>query len=146
MLPICLNDLIDEVPDDPQRPVLVFDGDCSFCRIWVGYWKELTGDKVEYVPYQTDAGRFADVPVSEFQKAVQLFDGSSRYSGAEAVFHLLASRPASAWALWLYQLVPGVALITEALYRFIATHRNAAYGVTRALWGKQVRPPQYTVA
>jgi len=134
------------VPDDRQRPVLVFDGDCSFCRIWVGYWKELTADKVEYVPYQTDAGRFPDVPVSEFQKAVRLFDGSSRYSGAEAVFHLLASRPATAWALWLYQLVPGVALITEALYRFIAAHRNAAYRVTRALWGSQVAPPQYTIA
>jgi predicted DCC family thiol-disulfide oxidoreductase YuxK len=146
MLLTCLNDLIEKVPDARQRPVLVFDGDCSFCRIWVGYWKELTGDKVEYVPYQTDAGRFPDVPVSEFQKAVQLFEGGSRYSGAEAVFHLLASRPATAWALWLYQLVPGVALITEALYRFIAAHRNAAYSVTRALWGKQVRPPQYTVA
>ncbi len=135
------------MPDDHQRPVLVFDGDCSFCRIWVGYWKELTGDKVEYVPYQTDAGRFPDVPVSEFQKAVQLFEGGSRYSGAEAVFHLLASRPAATgWALRLYQLVPGVALITEALYRFIAAHRNAAWRVTRALWGTQVRPPQYTVA
>jgi len=128
------------------RPVLVFDGDCSFCRIWIGYWKKLTGDKVEYVPYQTDAGRFPDTPVSEFQKAVQLFEGGARYSGAEVVFHLLAFRPGNAWALWLYQIVPGVSAITEALYRFIAAHRNAGYRVTRALWGSQVEPPQYTIA
>jgi lipase maturation factor 1 len=146
MLLIRLDDLIDEVPDDAQRPVLVFDGDCSFCRIWVGYWKDLTGDKVEYVPYQTDAGRFPDVPVSEFQKAVQFFDGDSHYSAAEAVFHLIALHPGGAWALWLYQLVPGVAVIAEALYRLIAAHRNAGYRVTRAFWGSKVQPPRYTVA
>jgi lipase maturation factor 1 len=131
---------------DDQRPVLVFDGDCSFCRIWVGYWKSLTGDRVEYVPYQTDAGRFPDVPVSEFQKAVQLFEGGRHYSAAEAVSHLMASRPDGAWAPWMSQNVPGVALITEALYRFIAAHRNAGYQVTRALWGSRVEPAAYTIA
>jgi predicted DCC family thiol-disulfide oxidoreductase YuxK len=126
--------------------VLVFDGDCSFCRIWIGYWKELTGDKIEYVPYQTDAGRFPDIPVSEFQKAVQLFDGEAHYAGAEAVFHLLASRPDCRWALWIYRHVPGIAPIAEALYRFIAAHRNAGYRVTQALWGRRVEPPTYTIA
>ncbi len=131
---------------DAQRPVLVFDGDCSFCRIWVGYWRKLTGDRVEYVPYQSDAGRFPDVPVSDFQKAVQFFEGGRRYSAAEAVFHLAASRPDGRWALWLYQLVPGVGAIAEVLYRFIAAHRNAGYRVTRVLWGSQVEPPAYTIA
>jgi lipase maturation factor 1 len=134
------------VPKGAQRPVLVFDGQCSFCRIWVGYWQGLTGDRVEYVPYQTDAGRFPEVPVSEFQKAVQLFAGGSRYSAAEAVSRLIASRPDGAWALWMYQNVPGVAAITEALYRFIAAHRNAGYQVTRALWGSRVEPASYTIA
>ncbi len=134
------------MPADPQRPLLVFDGDCSFCRIWIGYWKKLTGDKVEYVPYQTDAGRFPHVPFSEFQKAVQLFEGDAHYSGAEAVFRLISVRPGCGWALSMYQLVPGVALITEALYRFIAAHRNLGYRVTLCLWGPQVEPARYTIA
>jgi predicted DCC family thiol-disulfide oxidoreductase YuxK len=124
------------------RPVLVFDGDCSFCRLWVGYWKSLTGDRVEYVPYQTDAGRFPNVPVSEFRKAVQLFEGESHYSGAEAVFHLLPSAP----PLWAYQHIPGMAAVSEALYRFIAVHRNAGYLLTRLFWGSHVEPPKYTIA
>jgi predicted DCC family thiol-disulfide oxidoreductase YuxK len=33
-------------------PLLIFDGDCGFCRIWVEYWKRLTGDLVAYGPYQ----------------------------------------------------------------------------------------------
>jgi predicted DCC family thiol-disulfide oxidoreductase YuxK len=134
------------VPDDSQRPVLVFDGDCSFCRIWVSYWRSHTGDRVEYAPYQTHAGRFPSVPVSEFQKAVQLFDGNTHYSGAEAVFHLLAFGPRGGWALWLYQLLPGFSGISEAVYRLIATHRNAGYRVTRALWGSKVEPPTYSIA
>jgi lipase maturation factor 1 len=134
------------VPADAQRPVLVFDGDCSLCRIWVGYSQSLTGDRVEYVPYQTAGGRFPDVPVSEFQKAVQFFEGGSRYSGAQAVSHLVSSRPGGGWAPWMYQNVPGAGSIAEALYRFIAAHRNAGYMVTRALWGSRVEPPSYIIA
>jgi lipase maturation factor 1 len=134
------------VTTDVQRPVLVFDGDCSFCRIWVGYWQQLTGDRVEYVPYQTDAGRFPGVSVSEFQKAVQFFEGDRHYSGAEAVSRLVGFHPGGAWAPWMYKNVPGVAAITEALYRFVAAHRNAGYQVTRALWGVKVEPATYTIA
>jgi predicted DCC family thiol-disulfide oxidoreductase YuxK len=133
-------------PADHNRPVLVFDGDCAFCRLWVGYWQTVTGDRVEYVPYQTDSGRFTDVPISAFQRAVQLFEGGARYEGAEAVFRLLSSLPGGAWGLWAYQHIPGAAAIFEALYLFIAAHRNAGYKVTRALWGSHVEPPTYTRA
>jgi len=34
-----------------DRPFLVFDGECPFCRAWVEYWKHLTGDRVLYAPY-----------------------------------------------------------------------------------------------
>ncbi len=88
-----------------HRPVLVFDGDCSFCKIWVGYWQSLTGDRVEYVPYQTAADRFPDVPRADFQRAVQYFEGETHYSAAEAVFHLMESAGDALWRLplWLYR-------------------------------------------
>jgi predicted DCC family thiol-disulfide oxidoreductase YuxK len=141
------DDLIEKVPAaDAPRPTLVFDGDCSFCRIWVGYWRNLTGDRVEYAPYQTAAPRFPDVPVSDFRQAVQFFDGNQHYAAAEAVFRLLATRPGAGWPLRIYQSVPGVAAITEAIYRFIAAHRNTGYWLTRRLWGTQVVPAQYTIA
>ena len=35
-----------------DRPLLVFDGECPFCRAWVDYWKRLTGDRIDYAPYQ----------------------------------------------------------------------------------------------
>ncbi len=106
----------------------------------------LTGDRVEYAPYQSDATRFPDVPVDDFRKAVQFFENGHRYSGAEAVFHLLASGAGIFWPLWLYHRIPGVAPITEALYRFIAAHRNLGYQVTRMLWGTRVEPARYGIA
>ncbi|HWF10294.1 MAG TPA: lipase maturation factor family protein [Bryobacteraceae bacterium] len=131
---------------DAPRAVLVFDGDCAFCRMWAGYWEALTGDRVEYVPYQTAARRFRDVPESEFRGSVQLFERGQRYSAAEAVARLIASRPDGAWALWVYQHLPGAAPLAEFLYRFIAAHRDAGYRITRALWGAAPRPATYKIA
>jgi predicted DCC family thiol-disulfide oxidoreductase YuxK len=134
------------VPDTDSRPTVVFDGDCSFCRIWIGYWRSLTGERVEYVPYQSAAARFPDVPVSEFRKAVHFFDGDHHSSGAEAVFRLLASGARIQWPIWLYDRVPGVQAVTELLYRLIAAHRNIGYWLTRLLWGTEVVPARYTIA
>src|SRR5438876_678477 len=124
------------------RPVLVFDGDCSFCRMWIGYWQGLTGDRVEYAPYQTAAERFPEVPRTEFQKAVQYFQNGTRFSGAEAVFRLIG------WPLplWLYRNLPAFAAIAEWQYALVAAHRNAGYRVTRVLWGKRVERPSYVIA
>ena len=117
----------------------------------MGYWHALTGDTVEYLPYQTAGKRFAAVPFADFRQAVQLFVGDKpetrkRYGGAEAVFHLLAHYAHATWPLWLYLHVPGLAPLAEALYRFVAGHRNLGYRVTRALWGPTPLPATYNTA
>jgi predicted DCC family thiol-disulfide oxidoreductase YuxK len=114
--------------------------------MWVGYWEALTGGRVEYVPYQTAARRFRDVPESEFRRSIQLFERGQRYSAAEAVARLVASRPDGAWALWAYRHIPGLAALAEFLYRFVAAHRDAGYRITRVLWGATPRPATYRVA
>ena len=114
--------------------------------MWVGYWNSLTGDRVEYAPWQSAAGRFPDAPSSDFQKAVQYLQNGQRYSGAEAVFHLLASVPGWHWTLWLDRHIPGLAALTEWMYALVAGHRNAGYKVTRALWGKSVEKASYRIA
>jgi lipase maturation factor 1 len=124
-------------------PLLVFDGDCSFCRAWVGYWKDLTGDQVGYSPLQEVGDRFPQLSHQHFTSAVQLIlDGEVR-SGAYAVFTALAALPGRRWMLWSYERIPGVAALCEAAYRTIAAHRSAAYWVTRLLWGAPVRRETY---
>lgn len=87
--------------DQFQGPLLVFDGDCGFCRTWVDYWKGLTSDRVCYAPFQEVGDRFPQVSREEFASAVKLVLPSGEVrSGAHAVFTTLASAPDRRWMLW----------------------------------------------
>ncbi len=137
------------MPNEPHAglPVLVFDGDCTFCRTWIGYWIRLTGDAIVYAPYQEVADRFPQIPRDEFKRAVQLIlpDGQV-LSAAQAVFWSLAIVPGYAWLLWAYQRVPGFRAVTEWSYRRVAANRSLAYHATVLLWGKHPEPPSYEIA
>ena len=120
----------------PDRPLLIFDGDCSFCRVWVEYWQQITADRVLYAPYQEVGDCFRDIPRQEFKAAVQLVQPDGKlFGGAHAVFRLLALIPGKSSLLWLYEKAPGFAPIADAAYALIARHRSFAYRVTKLLWG-----------
>jgi predicted DCC family thiol-disulfide oxidoreductase YuxK len=129
---------------ESRTVLLVYDGDCGFCAYWVRYWQRITGDAVDYAPYQEVATRHPEVPVEEFERAIQLFmpDGQ-RYSGAEAAFRVLAEVRGRGTGLWLYRRLPGFARVAEGVYALIAHHRSAAYGWSRLLWGRERYPPQW---
>jgi lipase maturation factor 1 len=119
-----------------NKPLVVYDGHCAFCQIWIDYTKRLTGDTAEYSPYQ-ELG-------PEFKKAVHLiFPNGEMMQGAQAVFRLLAFAPGKQWPLWLYKNIPGFAPVTEAIYRFIAGHRDLGYHSTTLLFGKEIHPQRH---
>lgn len=130
----------------PGKPLMIFDGQCGFCRIWIEYWKRLTGEQVDYAPYQEAAGRFPEIPRENFQRAVHLIlpDGGV-FSAAEAVFRTLALVPGRGWALRAYERVPGFGAISGLIYRWIAEHRSFCYHATVLLWGKHVEPAAYEI-
>lgn len=129
-----------------MKPLLVYDGDCGFCRLWIARWRAATGDRVDYAPYQEVAARFPGVPRERFAGAVQLLDADGRwYGGADAVFRTLATAPGRRWPLWLYRRLPGVRPVTEAAYRLVAANRPLLYRVTRWIWGDHVVPPGETL-
>lgn len=123
------------------RPVLVYDGECEFCRFWIDYWKRLTGECIEYAPYQEAASRFPSIPLDRFETSVVLVlpDGST-FSAAQAVFKSLAFAPGNGWMLRIYERIPGVAPISELFYRLVAANRDFFYLMTRLLWGRQLEP------
>lgn len=126
------------------KPVLVFDGDCGFCRFWVEYARQLTGDAVEYAPFQEAAERFPDIPPDAFRRAVQFIEPSGRASSAaEAAFRLAALVPGYAWLLWLYRRLPGFAPASEFSYRVVAGHRSFFDSLRLFLWGKRLDPPSH---
>lgn len=127
-----------------RSSLLVFDGDCAFCRLWIDRWKALTGDRVVYAPLQEIAREHPDVSLDRFRRAVHLIDEDGKtYAGAEAVFRLLAKAQGRGGWLWAYRRVPGLAPVTEAAYRFIARRRGFFFRLTTLAWGGRIEAPTY---
>lgn len=115
----------------PPKPLMVFDGDCNFCSLWVKRWQRLTGDRVDTLPAQDPriAAQFPEIPGDQFNTAVQFIETDGAvYSGAEAVFRALGKNPKRQWLLHGYEASPAFAAITERAYRFVAGHRPAFRG------------------
>jgi len=127
-----------------EKPLVIFDGDCGFCRFWVEYWKQLTHDRVDYAPFQEVAANFPHIPKETFARSVQMVTPEGKtYSGAEAVFHALSYARSFGYLTWLYDHFPLFAPFSEAGYRLVAAHRSFADVLRRVLWGKKLEPSTY---
>src|SRR5581483_1314486 len=132
------------VSNPPPKPLMIWDGECHFCKRWIERWREITDGKVDYVTYQEAAARFPEIPIEQFQRAVAFIgpDGEVFFA-AEAVYRSLGYRSSRKWLAWSYNHAPGFAGISDAAYKFIARYRSLGSIFTRLLWGKDVRPPTY---
>jgi Lipase maturation factor/DCC1-like thiol-disulfide oxidoreductase len=121
---------------------LVFDGDCGFCRYTVDYARALTGDRVEYRPYQEVFEEYPDLTRSNFEASIWLFGDGSRRHGADAAYRALAigGRRQLAWA---YQHIPGFAALSEWAYSFVSRHRRAFHRISRILVGRELKPARF---
>jgi predicted DCC family thiol-disulfide oxidoreductase YuxK len=132
----------------PQKPLLVYDGDCGFCTLWINRWRCATGELINYLPSQDPqiAERFPEIPRAAFDSSVQLIDpDGSVYSGAEAVFRSLSHHPHFRWPLDIYEVAPLLAGIAEWSYQLIARHRTFFSLITKLLWGRHVERPSYVL-
>ncbi len=135
-----------DAPEPPllSKPLLIFDGDCGFCRRWVERGKSLTGDRVDYAPSQEVGSRFPDITPEQFQNAAWLIlpDGT-KLSGAAAILRALKEARGRGWMYYTYQHVPGFSSASEMVYRWVARHRPLMSRVTTALYGSQTAKPTY---
>ncbi len=132
------------VSHPPPNPLMIWDGECHFCRRWIERWREITAGMVDYATYQEAAARFPEIPVKQFQRAVAFIEPNGEaFFAAEAVYRSLGYRSSRKWLVWSYDHVPGFAAISQTAYKFIARHRSLGSTFTRLLWGKNVRPPTY---
>ncbi|MGB0592322.1 MAG: lipase maturation factor family protein [Myxococcota bacterium] len=121
-----------------ERPLVVYDGACGFCKRCVARFQVVARGAVDVAPSQEVAARFA-LPPEDCARAVQYLDpDGERHQGAEAVFRALAAagRPRG---LWLYRHVPGVGIVTRLGYRFIARFRGPVSRLTSLLHDRDLR-------
>src|SRR5882762_2007830 len=123
------------VANPPPKPLLIWDGECHFCRRWIERWREITRDNVDYEISQNVADKFPEISREQFQRSVVLIETDGAvFTGAEAVFRSLRCRSSKRWLAWSYYHLPGFAPITEGFYKFIAMNRRLASAVTRLFW------------
>jgi predicted DCC family thiol-disulfide oxidoreductase YuxK len=127
-----------------KKPIVIYDGNCGFCRTWIERWREITGERVEYAASRDVGHFFPDVDPKLYVQTVVLVDtDGSILTGAVAVFRALAHANGWGWPLALYERVPGAKPVAEACYRFVATRRRLFSAITRVIWGTDVRLPSY---
>lgn len=135
------------VRDKPGKPLLIFDGDCHFCRRWIERWHQSTGDAVDYVAFQEAAARFPEIPRESFERAVHLVEPDGRvWLGAAGVFRSLGHGKSRSFFYRAYERSPAFAAFADAAYNLVARQRALASAGTRLLWGNQVRAPSYRAA
>ncbi len=122
-----------------KKPLMIFDGDCNFCRYFIGWWEKATGTLVDYAPSQEVGDNFPEIAKERFDGSIQLVVPEGNiYDGAEAVFRALAYARNWRWLLWLYQKAPGAAPVTEWMYSWVAEHRQGLSRWTRWLWKRSL--------
>jgi lipase maturation factor 1 len=132
------------VSNPPPKPLMIWDGECLFCKMWIERWREITAGKVDYATYQQAASQFPEIPLDQFKRAMAFIEADGKtFFAAEAVYRSLQYRSSRKWLAWSYDHVPAFAAISESAYKFVARHRSLGSSVTRMLWGKDVRPPTY---
>lgn len=119
-----------------EIPLLVYDGDCGFCRRWVLRWQAQTQGRINIAPAEQPAD------------AVLLIEPDWTYSGAEAVFRVLTYAPGS-WGrglFWAYRRFIVFTVLSDWFYRLVARHRRFFSMITRWLWGENLQPPTHEAA
>jgi predicted DCC family thiol-disulfide oxidoreductase YuxK len=118
------------------KPLLIYDGKCGFCKIWLDYWRKLTGERIAYAASQDVGGEYPQIPREEFSRAVQLVRPDGSYaSGAAAVFESLGHKTR-------YRMF---APVWEFGYGIIARHRDFFYFLTKWTFGTQIEPARFAV-
>lgn len=106
--------------------MVLYDGDCNFCKLWVARWQQATAGRVDFLPLQEPSVsfRFPELTRLALEQSVHLVEpDGSVYNGAEAVLRALSQDTRQHWLLEWYQDFPLFARASEWTYDWIARHR-----------------------
>lgn len=108
-----------------DKPVMVYDGECRFCRRVISRWRKGTANRVRYRSYQRVASQFPQVSVREFEQAVHFFESDGRWlRGADAVIRCLSFTHQHGGFVFLYSKLLILRWICRFCYFVVAGNRK----------------------
>ena len=114
-------------PQAIDRPVVIFDGTCGFCRKQVGRIRRW--DRAEEFTFISShepdlLERYPQLAGEDLDAGMRLIEPGGRlFAGADAVHAIARRLPRFRWLTWLYH-VPGVKQIARLVYGWIARRRH----------------------
>lgn len=128
----------------PPKPLMVWDGKCSFCAYWISYWQKISGEAIAFESYETAAARFPDLDLSLFKQASRLIDRDGRiYSGPDSAYYSFKLRAKYSFLHTWYQKYSPFRAFSDWQYQIIASNRNIFFRITKFLFGsdpENIRP------
>ena len=121
-----------------EKPMMVWDGECGFCKYWIINWKSKTGNNIEYKTYQEVASQYPDIPLKEFRKASRLIEPDGRvFSGPDSAFRSFTyfKPKVLIWHRW-YSEYKWFTSLCDNAYNYIAKHRTFMFKLTNIFFGK----------
>jgi len=116
-----------------HKPLLVFDGECGFCRRLASKWHEKTGEQIDFAPYNEIADDIRHISIEEFKKEIKLIYPEGRvYGGAAAAFRVIKHSKSPLRALsWFYSFTRAFDPIWEWIYKIVVRNRHRIFFATR---------------
>lgn len=116
--------------------MLVWDGNCGFCKYWVIRWSMLSRGKVDFVPYQKAAELLPDIDVANFKEAARLVDIDGKfYDGPAAAYKSLQLAGKYPFLMRWYVRFNMFRWLSDIGYQWIADHRDFCMRATKFLFG-----------
>lgn len=118
----------------PERPTLVYDDQCPFCCRWIDRWRRLTGERIDFLPFDQAIAMYPNMPTLALRESVWLIAPDGRINeGAAAVFRALALAGAKRHWWWFYKKIGLFRRLSEDIYSWIADRRERADRLDRWL-------------
>jgi predicted DCC family thiol-disulfide oxidoreductase YuxK len=126
-----------------DKPLMVFDGNCGFCKYWVIRWKKISGLGVEYKSYQEVAVMFGDIPENDFKQAVRYIDVDGRvFNGPDAAYITYFKKDKAKFLHQWYADKSWFMSMSDYAYQFVADNRNTMSKITVWMFGKNPANPK----
>lgn len=143
-----------ESPNQP--PVLIYDGDCGFCKRWILFFERATKEAIKYIPYQNIFDSTSQkinnnsqsyppqLSKEHCQTSVQLvWTDNKIYSAAQAVCLVLTKVKGLSWLNKLYNHSDIVRNTMEWGYKKVAKNRTFFGSLSILLFGKEKAPSMF---
>ncbi len=127
-----------------KKPILVWDGNCGFCKYWVTRWQSFTGDKIFYEPYQEVARYMPDIDEIHFKQASRLIETDGQiFSGPASAYRTFTYGSKWAFLFRWYSKYKWFQKLSDSLYNWVARNRSSLFKITKFLFGsnpEEVKP------